>query len=310
MMSVMAKKLLYLAFVLWSISIGTFALFSFAPGDAAEIILNNQNETPAREQIRALRGELGLDAPWEVQYIAWLKKIFKGDFGQSWQTGRRVADEIFTRFPATLELAGTAFAMALVLSVLSGTLSAFFYNRFIDRLIQAVTVVLTAMPAFWIGLMLVYGLSLKCRMFPIAGRGTLAHLILPSVTLALGLAFFQGNVLRAILIRIMSMDHIRFAFAKGLGKKKILTRHILPAALPPMVTMWGICLGQLLGGAVIVETVFAWPGIGRLIVEAVMGRDLPTAQAMVLLIAFLFVLVNSLADFVQICLDPRMGNTQ
>lgn len=309
-MPVVAKKLFYLAFVLWSISLGTFALFSLAPGDAAQIILNNQNETPARNQILALRKELGLDAPWKIQYFSWLKKILKGDFGQSWHTGRPVVQEIFARFPATLELAGTAFGMVLVMSVLSGTLSAVFRNRFVDRLIQAMTVVLTAMPSFWIGLMLVYVLSLKFRIFPIAGRGTLAHLVLPSATLALGLAFFHGNVLRAILIRTMSMDHIRFAFAKGLGKKKVLVRHILPAALPPMVTMWGICLGQLLGGAVIVESVFAWPGIGRLTVEAVMGRDLPTAQALVLLISFLFVLVNSFSDFAQLYLDPQMGNTQ
>ncbi|MBU0970767.1 MAG: ABC transporter permease [Proteobacteria bacterium] len=310
MMPVVTRKLLYLTFVLWSISLGTFALFSLAPGDAAQIILNNQNETPARNQILALREELGLDAPWNVQYFSWLKKILKGDFGQSWQTGRPVVDEIFARFPATLELAGTAFAMVLVLSVLSGTLSAVFRNRFVDRLIQAATVVLTAMPTFWVGLLLIYLLSLQCRLFPIAGRGTLAHLVLPSATLALGLAFFQGNVLRAILLRIMSMDHIRFAFAKGLGKKKILVRHILPAALPPMVTMWGICMGQLLGGAVIVESVFAWPGIGRLTVEAVMGRDLPTAQALVLLISFLFVMVNTLADFAQLRLDPQMGTPQ
>jgi ABC-type dipeptide/oligopeptide/nickel transport system permease component len=309
MMTGIIKKAIYMVFVLWGISLGTFALFSLAPGDPAEIILQSRHEAPNPSQIKALRQELGLDDPWAVRYIAWTSNILKGNLGRSWQTGRPVFDTIAEKIPATLELAGAAFVLVILISSACGGCAALFRNRLLDHLIQVTTVVVTAMPAFWLGILLMYSFSLKFQMFPTTGRGTTAHLVLPALTLAMGVAMLQANVLRATLVRIMTMDHIRFAVAKGLGAKMIFFRHMLPAALVPMVTLWGISLGQLSGGAMIVESVFAWPGIGRLTVEAVLARDIPTAQALILMLSFIFVVINTLVDLAHLKLDPLVGQT-
>ncbi len=304
MLKITVKKITYAAFVLWGISLGTFALFAFSPGDPAEILLRQASETPDPARIEALRQELGLDDPWPVRYLAWTGGILTGDLGISWQNGRPVVDVIAERIPATLELAGAAFALAVGISLLCGVCAAFFRHRFPDHLIEIVTILLTAMPGFWLGILLMYGLSLKLGWFPTTGRGTAAHLVLPALTLAAGVAMLQASVLRAALVRIMTLDHIRFARAKGLGTGRIFFRHLLPAALVPMVTLWGISLGQLSGGAVIVESVFAWPGIGRLTVDAVLARDIPLAQALILMFSLIFVVVNLLADAAHQKLDP------
>jgi len=308
MLTAAVKKIGYTAFVLWGISLGTFALFALAPGDPAEIILQQASETPDPARIEALRRELGLDDPWPVRYLAWTGGILTGDLGISWQNGRPVGDVIAERIPATLELAGAAFVLAVAISLVCGVFAAFFRHRFPDHLIGIVTVLFTAMPGFWLGILLMYGFSLKLGWFPTTGRGTAAHLVLPALTLAAGVAMLQASVLRAALVRIMALDHIRFARAKGLGTGKIFFRHLLPAALVPMVTLWGISLGQLSGGAVIVESVFAWPGIGRLTVDAVLARDIPLAQALILMFSLIFVGVNLLVDAAHRKLDPLVGH--
>ncbi|MFO7911724.1 MAG: ABC transporter permease [Desulfotignum sp.] len=309
MLKKIMKKAGYMAFVLWGISLGTFALFALAPGDPAEVILQSRHESPNPQQIQALRQELGLNDPWAVRYCSWISAILAGDLGISWQTGRPVSDTILERIPATLELAGAAFLMMVLISCTCGGCAALFRHRLPDHLIQAATIIITAMPAFWLGILLMYSFSLKLSLLPTTGRGTASHLILPALTLAAGVAMLQASVLRTSLVRIMGLDHIRFAAAKGLGKRMIFIRHMLPAALVPMVILWGISLGQLAGGAVIVESVFAWPGIGRLTVDAVLARDIPTAQALILMLSFVFVVVNTLVDAVHRKLDPLVGHT-
>jgi peptide/nickel transport system permease protein len=310
MLKKIMKKSGYMAFVLWGISLGTFALFSLAPGDPAEVILQSRLESPDPQQIQALRQELGLDDPWAVRYCSWISSILAGNLGISWQTGRPVSEIILERIPATLELAGAAFLMMVLISCTCGGCAAFFRHRIPDHLIQAATIIITAMPAFWLGILFMYSFSLNLSLLPTTGRGTVSHLILPALTLAAGVAMLQASVLRTSLIRIMALDHIRFAAAKGLGRRMIFIRHMLPAALVPMVILWGISLGQLAGGTVIVESVFAWPGIGRLTVDAVLARDIPTAQALILMLSFVFVVINTLVDAVHRKLDPLVGHTQ
>ena len=301
-----AARICYLAFVLFGVSLASFFLSALAPGDPAEIILRGRAEAPGPEQIAALRKELGLDDPWPVQYLAWMQKVLCMDLGTSWVTGRPVAREIRGRLGATVELALAAFGLSVVLACACGGVGALCQNRLPDLIIQCLAFLVTAMPAFWLGVLMIYLFSMKLHLLPVAGRGGIRHLVLPALTLALGIAFVQANVLRAVLIRICSQDHIRFARARGLGWRIIFYRHILPGALAPMVTLWGVSLGQLLGGAVIVETVFAWPGIGRMLAESVMARDVPCIQSLVLLMAVAFVLVNGLADRVRHRLDPRL----
>ena len=300
------KRGVYTCFVLWGISFFTFALFALSPGDPAEIILSNQSQAPAREQIDALRHTLALDRHWTIQYLYWMGRMFNADFGQSWQTGRPVTREIALCLQPTLELAMAGFVMVVVLSGTGGMLSARFRHRSVDRLISVLTVVSSAMPPFWLGIILIWIVSFKLGLLPVSGRGSLAHVILPAFSLALGIGLLQGSMLRSALIRILGSDFINFARTRGLGNRKIYFRHILPHAIVPMISLWGVCLGQLLGGAMIVESVFARPGLGRLTVNAVMARDIPMVQALVLLICSAFVAVNGLTDFIHGHLDPQM----
>lgn len=301
------SRLLYLTFVLWGITLGTFCLFALAPGDPAEIILRDRHEAPHPEQIETLRREMGLDDPWAVRYLRWLKQIGTGDWGVSWRSGRPVWAEIASRAPATGELALVSFCLVVVITILAGVCAAIWQNRFPDWLIQAAAVIFSSIPAYWLGLVLVYFFAYKMSLFPVTGRGGLSHLVLPGLTLALPISVLQGRVLRSVLVQIMAMDYIRFAVAKGLGSLDVFRRHMVRNALPPMATLWGIALGQLLGGAVIVESIFAWPGLGRLTVEAVISRDIPLVQAIVMLMALVFVVVNQLVEQLHHWLDPKVG---
>ena len=305
-----ATHFFYSLLVLLGITLGTFSLFALAPGDPAEIILRDRHEAPGRQQIESLRQEMGLDSPWPVRYLLWLKKVGTGDWGVSWRSGRPVWSEISSRIPATLELALGSFFLVVIISVLCGVIAAYWKNHFPDYLIQTATVIFSSMPSYWIGLLLIYFLSLKLNLFPVSGRESFIHLVLPALTLALSVSVMQGRVLRTTLVRIMSMDYIRFAFAKGLNSREVFIRHMVPGALPTMATMWGVSLGQLLGGAVIVENIFAWPGLGRLTVEAVMARDIPLVQAIVLLLAIIFIIVNKLVEKLHRLMDPKVGYAQ
>ncbi|MCG8549637.1 MAG: ABC transporter permease [Desulfobacterales bacterium] len=300
-------RCVYGGFVLWGISLFTFILFALSPGDPAEIILSNQSQAPGQEQIDALRHTLALDRSWPVRYMCWMGRVFTGDLGISWQTGRPVSAEILMCLAPTLELALVAFVMVVLLSGASGMIAAVFRHRFADHLIGLLTVLSSAMPPFWLGIMLAWGISLKLKLLPVSGQGSFAHVILPALSLALGIGLLQGSMLRSALVKTMDADFIRFARSRGLGSFKIFFRHILPHALVPMISLWGICLGQLLGGAMIVESVFARPGLGRLTVQAVMARDIPMVQALVLLICLTFVAVNGLTDLIHRRLDPVMG---
>lgn len=300
------KHLAYGCFVLWGISLCTFILFALSPGDPAEIILSNQSSAPGREQIEAFRHTLALDQHWIIRYLCWMGRICTGDLGISWQTGCPVLTQIVMSLAPTLELALTAFVMVVVLSAASGTIAAVFRHRFIDYLIGVLTILSSAMPPFWLGILLVWLFSLKLGLLPVSGQGSFAHDILPALSLALGIGLLQGSMLRSALVKTMDADYIRFARTRGLGPFKIFFRHILPHALVPMISLWGVCLGQLLGGAMIVESVFARPGLGRLTVQAVMARDIPMVQALVLLICLTFVGVNGLTDVIHRRLDPVM----
>jgi len=301
------RRIAYGGFVLWGISLCTFILFALGPGDPAEIILSGQSQAPGREQIEALRHTLDLDRPWPVRYLCWMGRVCTGDLGISWQTGRPVLTEISVCLAPTLELALAAFVMVVVLSAASGITAAVFRHRFADHLTGVLTILFSAMPPFWLGIMLVWGVSLKLGLLPVGGRGSVAHVILPALSLSLGIGLLQGSMLRSALVRTMDADFVRFARTRGLGSFNIFFRHILPHALVPMISLWAMCLGQLLGGAMIVESVFARPGLGRLMVQAVMARDIPVVQALVLLICLTFVAVNAAADSIHRRLDPVVG---
>lgn len=300
------KRLLYLGLVLFGISIVTFSLFALAPGDPAEIILRDRQEAPSAESIVQLREELGLNDPMPLRYLGWLAKALRGDLGKSWQTGESVAAQMLDRLGATLELALATLVFVVLLSTALGVLGAIFKGRLIDRLLRAISILSLSLPNFWLGLLLIMLFALHWKWLPLIGRGGPAHLIMPVLTLGLAIAVMQGRVLRASLLEVISQDYVRFAYAKGLNSWAVLKRHLLRNALPPVLTMWGISLGHLLGGAIIVESIFSWPGLGKLAVDAVLARDIPLVQGAVLFMALVFVLANQLTDILHTWLDPRL----
>ncbi len=302
-----AGRLLYLLLVLWGISLGTFSLLSMIPGDPAEIILRQQVEAPTPQQIQALRRQMGWDAPFVWRYLRWLTTIFKSGWGVSWRTGRPVWQEIGQCLGPTVELALCAFALAVIISTICGVWAAIGRHRLPDHLVRAAAILFSALPPYWLGLLLIYLFSIKAAIFPVSGHGEAGHLVLPAVTLGMTVAMLQARVLRAALIEIMAADYIRFAVAQGLSAREIFFGHILRNALPPMLTVWGVCLGQLMGGAVIVEALFAWPGLGQLTLEAVSSRDIPVIQAIVMLLAMIFVGINQATELIHGRLDPKVG---
>jgi len=297
----------YLVLVLLGISLVTFALGSLMPGDPAEILIRERIDNPSAEQVAGLRRELGLDQPFMHRYAVWLQRTLSGDLGRSWRTGQSVIREIAEAFPATLELALPAFGLIVVLSTGLGLISASRRDRWPDRFGRGSAVLLLSIPNFWLATLLIYFLALKLGWLPVAGREGLRHLVLPVLTLALPAAAFQGRVLRAGILDILGQEYIRFARAKGLPPGLVFRNHVLKNALPAVASLWALSLGHLLGGSFIVESIFAWPGLGRLTVEAVLNRDLPLVQGAVLLITAFYVLVNRSLEWFLRFIDPRTG---
>ncbi|MBM4340404.1 MAG: ABC transporter permease [Deltaproteobacteria bacterium] len=306
MLSYLGKRFLFLIPLWLGISLIVFLFLQLTPGDPAEILLRKEGIEPTREAIEAVRRKMGLDDPPYLQYGRWIWKVVHLDLGNSYRTGEPVAKELFTRLPATLELTFASFFLMVLLSLSAGILSAMkAYGRF-DRMGIALAIFGASIPSFWLGLLLIYLFSVKLGWFPVMGRGSLIHLILPALTLGFGTAVIQARLLRTSLGEVLRKDFIRVAMAKGLRRGRILLRHALPNALLPLLTTFGVVLGRLLGGAVIVETIFSWPGLGRLAVEAILQRDYPVIQGYVLLTAFIFVLINLCVDVGYRLLDPRI----
>ncbi|MDH7578789.1 MAG: ABC transporter permease [Bacillota bacterium] len=300
------KRLLYLIPVVLGVSLVTFGLINLAPGDPAELILRAEGMEPTREAVEALREELGLNAPIHVRYGCWLWKVLHLDLGKSFRTGSPVAEEIFYRLPATLELTLAALGFMLCLAVPAGILAALYRHALLDHLSRIMALLGASMPGFWLGLLLIYCFSVKLGVLPVMGRGGPDHLVLPAATLGFGMAAVYARILRAGMLEVLGQDYIRVARARGLPEKWVIGRHALKNALLPAVTLFGMSFGHLLGGAVIVETIFAWPGVGKFAVDSIFNRDYPVIQGYALFMALVFVLANLLVDLSYSLLDPRI----
>lgn len=288
------------------VSIITFGLINLAPGDPAELILRYGGVEPAKEAVEALREELGLNDPLHIQYGRWLWNMFHLDLGKSFRTGQPVAEEILSRFPATLELAGAALAFMILIALPAGILSALYRHAFIDHLSRIFALFGASLPGFWLGLMLIFFFAVKLELLPVMGRGEPQQLVLPAITLGFGLAAVYARILRAGMLDVLGQDYIRVARAKGLKEEWVIGRHALKNALLPAVTLFGMSFGHLLGGAVVVETIFAWPGVGQFAVESIFNRDYPVIQGYALFMSVIFVLANLLVDLSYVILDPRI----
>jgi peptide/nickel transport system permease protein len=275
-------------------------------GDPVALLLPME-ATPA--QVQALREELGLDKSIPVQYVKFWTELAKGNFGDSMRFNQPAMELVVDRFPATLRLALAAFALAAVFGIAVGSLTAFLRGTVWDRAIMAVMGVLQAAPSFFLGIMLILILSVRLGWLPTSGYGSVKQLVLPALTLSALTMASLARLTRSSLLEVLRADYIRTARAKGFGERVVWFRHALRNASLPLVTVLGIELASLLTGAVIVETVFAWPGVGRLAIEAVTTRDYPVVQAAVLLVTLIFVAINLLVDLSYSLLDPRVGGS-
>ncbi|MCL6551987.1 MAG: ABC transporter permease [Firmicutes bacterium] len=302
MLQFVVRRLLEAVVVVFLALTAVFSL-QFLAGDPVKLFLPTDT-TP--KQIEEFRQRLGLNDPWPVQYVRFMRGALRGDFGRSLRQGEPALALVLERFPATLALSGVAMALALVVAIPVGVLSAARRNSWFDHLGIGATVLGQAVPGFWLGLMLIYVFGVWLKVLPTGGRGTWAHYILPSITLAAFVAARFARLTRSTMLDVLSQDYVRTARAKGLGPRRVLYRHALKNASLPIVTLLALQLGQLLGGAVITETIFAWPGVGRFLVQALLNRDFPVVLVGVFLTAVAYSLLNLLADLAYAWLNPRV----
>ena len=306
----MVRQAARFGLILLGVSIISFLLLEFVPGDAAELMLAAQPEAASTESLAALRHELGLDAPLPIRYFRWLGRAAVLDFGTSFRSGEPVSQEILHRLPITLTLACSAFVFTVFFSMAGGVLSALFPNRLPDRCHRIWTICTVSIPDYWLGLMLLLIFSLKLNWFPVIGTQECTVFILPVITLGLSISAAEGRIFRANILEILGQDYVLFASAKGLSRKKVFFRHVFRAAVLPMISMWGMLLGHLLGGAVIVESVFSLPGLGKLAADAVLHRDLPMIQGTVLTMTLFFMLSSRAVDVLHLLLIPGRRNCE
>ena len=280
-----------------------FFLIHLVPGDPVEVMLG---ETASAADKDELRRSLGLHQPLMVQYRSFLIGLLHGDLGNSLYERSSVADLIRGRFPATIELTLCAIAIAVIISFPLATLAAINRGSGVDRSALLFSLIGLSLPNFWLGPLLMIVFSIQLGWTPISGRGGLVHLVLPSLTLGLGMTAILIRILRGSLLQVINEDYVRTARAKGLAEKRVWVKHTLRNALLPVITIMSLQFGSLLAGSIITETIFSWPGIGRLTVQAIQTRDYPVVQGCVLTIAISYLLVNLLADIFYHLVDPRI----
>lgn len=297
------KRLLLALPVLLGVSVVVFVAIRLIPGDPA-LLMAGQAAT--QEVVQQIRTSLGLDQPLPVQYLYFLRNVIRGDLGRSLFNGAPVVEELAQRFPRTVRLALASILVASLIGIPSGVFAATRRSSWADTLVMVVALAGVSVPVFWLGLNLILVFSVRLQWLPAFGYETWRHLLLPSVTLGAASAAIVARMTRSAMLEVLSQEYVRTARAKGLGERVVVNRHALRNALIPVVTILGLQLGTLLSGAVLTETVFAWPGIGRLLVEAVLARDYPVIQGATLLIAATFVALNVLVDVLYGLLDPRI----
>jgi len=326
-----SRRLVQLILIMFGVSVLVFLMLRMIPGDPAQLLLG---EYASPQELTRLRAQLGLDQSYFVQYGIYLKNLLQGDFGNSVRTGAPVVDEIGVRLVATLELSLAAMVIATVLGIAAGVVSAVRQYSIFDYGSMLLALIGVSMPIFWLGLMLIYLLAVKFPILPMMGRISmgaemppvtglilvdtliagqfgafwdgLCHLILPAFTLATIPMAIIARITRSSMLEVLNKDYVRTARAKGMTEAVVILRHALRNAFLPVVTVLGLNLGLLLGGAVLTETIFSWPGLGRYVVDSLMGRDYAAVQGCILIFAVLMASINLVVDLVYVLLDPRI----
>jgi peptide/nickel transport system permease protein/oligopeptide transport system permease protein len=303
MTAYLLRRILIALPTLLGVVVLVFLMVRLAPGDPA-VLLAGEFATP--ETLEAIRARYGLDRSLPEQFLIYLEALLRGDLGESARSRRPVLEELKTYFPNTLELASAAILVAVLTGIPLGVLAALRPGSGLDLSVMVLALLGVSMPVFWFGLLAILIFSVGLGWFPVAGKGTLAHLVLPAITLGINATALLARMTRGTLLEVLSQDYLRPARAKGLAERVVIFKHALRNALIPVVTVVGLEFGTLLSGAVITETIFAWPGLGQLLVGSILARDYPVVQGAVLLVAITFVLINLLVDLLYATIDPRV----
>jgi ABC-type dipeptide/oligopeptide/nickel transport system permease component len=304
MINYIVKRLLLSIPTIFGVIFIVMLTIELVPGDPVELMLG---EHATKEAVENVRTALGLDKPLLTRYFMYLKNLTKGDMGRSIRENRLVSKEISDVWPATLKLTIAAMVIALSMGVMLGIFSAVKPNSYFDGTNRIISLFGLSMPVFWIGLVMIVIFAYWLRLLPTGGTGSWKHIVLPAVTLSLPSIAMISRMTRSSLLEVLKEDYVRTARAKGLSEKVVILKHALKNALIPIVTLSGLQLGQLMGGAILTETVFAWPGLGRLMIRAIFARDYILLQGTVLVFALAFVLINLIVDLSYSFLDPRVS---
>lgn len=303
MFSYFIRRLLISLPTILGVILIVFAMVRLAPGDPAVALAG---EFASAEELNMIRERMGLNRSLPEQFGIFVARLAQGDLGRSTRTNRLVIQDLRERFPNTLELAIAAIFIALLIGIPAGIISATRPNSILDYFVTIISLIGVSMPVFWFGLLAILYFSVQLGWFPVTGRGTLAHLVLPAITLGVSSTAIITRMTRSAMLDILNQDFVRTAKSKGLREVSIVNKHALRNALIPVITVGGLEFGSLMAGAVITETVFSWPGIGRLLVESILARDYAVVQSTVLLIAITFILINLFIDLVYGFVDPRI----
>ncbi|HIE31217.1 MAG TPA: ABC transporter permease [Methanosarcinales archaeon] len=309
MLDYILKRVFQLVPALLLVSVVSFSIIYFAPGDPAEVLCTGPDGNVHPKSVEEFRIKMGLDKPLHIQYLIWLNNVLHGDFGYSYRSEKPVFDHIKRAFKATFKLSVVSLIVSLVISIPLGIVSAIKQNSTMDVSCMVGASLGVSMPNFWLGLLLMLLFGVYLNWLPVAGYGTggdLEHIILPAITLGTGSAAVTARLMRSSMLEALGQDYIQTARAKGVSERVVIGKHALKNALIPVVTMVGLNFGYLLDGSVVVETIFGWPGLGRLIVDSINMRDYMMIQGCMVFVAILFVAVNLIVDISYRYIDPRI----
>ncbi len=303
MLTYIARRLAVSVVTLLGVTIIAFGLVQMLPGDPARTIAGLM---ASEDEVERIRTRMGLDEPLATQYASFLGNVVTGDLGESARTRRPVTQEIGARLPKTIELAAVGTIVGSILGIIGGVIAARFRNRFADHAISIGSLVGISMPVYWLGLLLIMVFAVNLGWLPAAGASQRTSIILPGITIGLFTVALVARMTRASMLEVLEADYVRTAFAKGVATRNVVYRHALRNAFLPVLTVIGIQFGSLLGGAVLTEYVFAWPGIGRLLVDSIFARDFPMVQGIILVFALMFIIVNLVVDLLYSYVNPKI----
>ncbi|MFP7477109.1 nickel ABC transporter permease [Terribacillus saccharophilus] len=306
MFRIIGRRLLEVVLFILFVTFFSFLFLRLAPGDPALTILNVDELNVSQEQVEALREDMGFNDPLLVQYGKWLLDFIQLDFGTSYITSQPVTEMLLTGLPATLELTIGSLIVMLVVAIPLGSLSALYKGSWIDHLSRYFSIIGAAVPSFWLGLILIDMFAVRLSWFPTMGRDSLLSLVLPAVTLGLAIAGVYVRLLRSSLLDSLGQEFVRAARARGISERRIFFSHAFRYSLPPVITVFGVSLGSLIGGVVVVEVLFAYPGVGKLVVDSIRQRDYPLIQGYIVLMAAIVFVVNTLVDLSYRYVNPEL----